>query len=155
LLSFWRRSRKASMPSFCSGVAGSGGGVVFTALNPGFVRSIEPTLGVEYAEARDVVVDTDVRCFVTPPTLCTLSCVSVLLCPNNAPLFTGDLGALEVLGLRSARPSKGPGEMLSIRFATFSPPSIRGLSGAKRGLGSAYRCWGGNSGLSRGCGLAL
>ena len=62
---------------------------------------------------------------------------------------------LEVLGRRSARPSNGPGAMESMRFAILSPPSNLGLRGAKRGLGSAYKCCGEGSRLSRCCGLAV
>jgi len=130
---------------------------VFTFI-PGFGRAGRPILRVEYAEARDVVDDTEVRRFVALPALLTLRvlpCVLDLLCPNEGPSCVNDLGVLGLLGVRSDLPSKGPGAMLSMRFETLSPPSIRGLRGAKSGLGSAYRCCGLGSGLSRVCGLAL
>jgi hypothetical protein len=114
----------------------------------------------EYAEARDIVEDTELclLCFREElPMLLELPCVAVLLCPKDAASGKGEGGfdELEVLGLQSARPSKGPGAMLSILFVMLSPPSNLGLSGAKRGLGGAYNCCGAGSNLSRCCGRAL
>jgi hypothetical protein len=91
----------------------------------------------EYAELRDILDVTDVRCFGMLLLLVVLSWVAVLLCPRTGPSSTNGLDALEVLGLRSAFPSKGPGAIVSMRFAMFSPPSIRALSGANKGLGWA------------------
>ena len=93
-----------------------------------------PLVVVEYAEPRDVLDANDVRDFDPLPLLLALPCVSVLRCPSETSR-TGDRGALAVLGRRL---SKGPGAMLSIRLETFSPPFMRGLRGAKRGLGWRY-----------------
>jgi hypothetical protein len=71
------------------------------------------------------------------PLLTVLPLVAVLLCPSARPSSTKGFDALDVLGLRSDFPSKGPGIIVSIRLETFSPPSIRGLSGANKGLGGA------------------
>jgi hypothetical protein len=60
-----------------------------------------------------------------------------------------------VFGLRS--PVKGPGAIVSILFTMLSPPFVRALNGANRGLGCAYFCpyEGDGSNLSRVLGLAL
>jgi hypothetical protein len=76
--------------------------------------------------------------------ICSRGSVCYLVCPiscahkmQRSVIGEGGLEVLEVLGLLSALPSNGPGAILSIRFVTLSPPSIRGLSGAKSGLGAA------------------
>jgi hypothetical protein len=153
MLSFCRRSRKASMPSFGSEVVGSGGALFACCGN--FGRAGNPILRVDMEEARDVVEATDVRSLEMLPTLRELPCVPDRLCPFIGPSCDGILNVLEVLGRRSDLPSNGPGAMLSNRFVMLFPPSIRGLSGANRGLGSTYRCCGVGSILSRGCGVAL
>ena len=117
----------------------------------GLFREGTLLLLLEYAEAREVLDANDVRDFDPLPLLLTLPCVSVLRCPSEGSC-TGDLGALAVLGRRL---SKGPGAMLSMRFDTFSPPFIRGLRGANRGLGSGYCCPYVTSSLTRSCGGAL
>jgi hypothetical protein len=132
--SFCKRSRKASIPSACSDVVGSGGRVL-APLMPGFGREGRPMLRFEYAELRDAFDVTELRCFGTLLLLAMLSCVPILLCPSACPSSKNGFVALDVLGLRSAVPSNGPGAMLFMRLVTFSPPSNRGLSGANRGLG--------------------
>lgn len=95
-------------------------------------------LRIEYEELRDALDVKDVRCLCRLSSLFVLSCVRILLWPYADPSRTGDLDAPDVLGLPSTLPSNGPGAIVSIRFDTFSPPFVRGLSGANRGLGSAY-----------------
>jgi hypothetical protein len=141
------------MPSLGSDVVGSGGALFACCGILG--RAGNPMLRVDKEDERDVVEVTDVRCLDALPTLRVLPCVPTRLCPWLGPSCNGSLNVLEVLGRRSARPSNGPGAILSIRFAMLSPPSIRGLSGANKGLGSTYRCCGVGSILSRGCGVAL
>jgi hypothetical protein len=58
-LSFWRRSRKASIPSLGSEADGTGGGGMLFVLNPALGLDGSPTLRLEYADARDIVEDTD------------------------------------------------------------------------------------------------
>jgi hypothetical protein len=151
-VSFCSRSRKASIPSVLdSFLAGRGGGGIGAPM-PGFGLAGKPTLRFENVELRDAVDANDVLWFENTPLLLVLLCVAVLLCPNSEPLCLGVCLPLEVLGLR---PSKGPGAIVSMRFATFSPPLVRGLSGAYRGSASAYRGLGAASTLSRGLGFAL
>lgn len=119
------------MPSVSSAAADNVGEAV-VAVGVGFVRLGRPTLRAEYVEAREVLDASDVLDFDPLPVLRMLPCVSVLRCPGGCSC-NGDLGALAVLG---RRPSNGPGAIPFIRFDTFSPPFIRGLRGAKSGLGS-------------------
>lgn len=148
LASLCRRPRNASIPSLASAATGNGGGAI-AVVTPGLFLLGMPLVVVEYAEPRDVLDANDVRDLGPLPLLLTLPCVSVLRCPSETSR-TGDLGALAVLGRRL---SKGPGAMLSMRLETFSPPFMRGLRGAKRGLGWGYCCL--YPSLSRSCGGEL
>lgn len=150
-VSFCRRSRNASIPSDCPDVGGSGGGV--SPGMPGFGEEERPTLRFEFAELRDPFDVFDSRCCRTLPLLPVLSWVPLRLCPYVILSIAGDVDALDALGLRSDVPSNGPGAIKSIRFETFSPPFVRGLSGANNGLGAAYLCWFVGSSRSRGRGL--
>jgi hypothetical protein len=143
-VSFCNRLKKASMPSLSGsvrGVAGGGGNVLaapFTIF--GWVG--RPILPVENVELRDRLDAKELLSFGAFPLFLMLLCVPVLLCPVSAPLCAGVRRPSEVLGLRSSPlPAKGPGAIVSIRFAIFSPPFVRGLSGAYRGSASAYECW--------------
>ena len=115
-------------------MVGSGGKALLPPI-PGFGRDGRPMLRLEYAELRDAFEVTDPRCFGMLLLLPILSCVPVLLWPSACPSSANGLVALAVLGLRSAVPSNGHGEMLFIRLVKFYPKSNRGLSGEKRGLG--------------------
>lgn len=96
------------------------------------------------AEKFDEMDLSELLSFDMLPVLRALLCVSVLRCPDDCASGlngctsgasgTGGWGALVKLGLR---PSNGPGAMLSIRLVMFSPPLVRGLSGANKGLGGA------------------
>jgi hypothetical protein len=139
------------MPSACSFVDGSGGTAPLDPLD----RLREEMLALR-AEKLDPMDLKDVRSLDMLLVLRTLLCVSVLRCPDDCAsglsgctsitgstsitgctsITGGGVGALVKLGLR---PSKGPGAMLSIRLIIFSPPFVRGLRGANKGLGGAYR----------------
>lgn len=133
------------MPSDSSTAAGR------ASVGPDFVRLGSPALRFEYAEAWDVLDASDVLDCDPLPLLRMLPCVSVLRCPKEGSC-EGDRDAPAMLGRRL---SKGPGAMLFKRFVTVSPPFVRGLRGAKRGLGSAYRWLYVASSLSRSCGSGL
>jgi len=92
-------------------------------------------LRLECAELRDAFDVVEVRWFDTLLLLAILPFVPILLCPSAGPSPANGLAAFDVLGLRSAVPSNGPGAMLFMRLVMFSPPSKRGLRGANRGLG--------------------
>lgn len=91
---------------------------------------------MEFAEVRDVFEVTDDRCCERLAMLATLPWVRFLWCPG-AGASAASLDVLVLLGLESVLPSKGPGAMVLMRLAMFSPPSKRGLSGANKGLGWA------------------
>lgn len=128
------------MPSGSSsfGGGGGGGGDGIACAMPGFGRAGNPELPFESTEPRERCDAPEALEFCEKPLLLELPRVSVLLWLNGDAPNPNGRELLAVLGLRSsARPAKGPGAMLSIRFMMLSPPFILGLKGAKRGLGAA------------------